>query len=129
MIESKLRSPHLDLPDASPPNPPSPPRNTPPQRSQRQRQQNKNLPPSPPRNNAKYNPEGVGTNLRDSLGVLGFNLSNNVSERQVRRRYMDLARKYHPDKNVPAESGRNKEEATIYFQLINNAQQFLRNII
>ena len=64
-----------------------------------------------------------------SLGIIGFNLSNNVSERQVRRKYMELARKYHPDKNVPAKSGRDKEEATIYFQLINNSQQYLRNII
>ena len=132
MIEIKLRSPHLDLPDPSLPNPPIPPRNTPlPQRSQRQRQRqkNENLPPSPLRNNAEYNSEGVGTNLRDSLGILGFNLNEIVTERQVRRRYIELARKYHPDKNVPAKSGRNKEEATNYFQLINNAQQYLQNII
>ena len=39
MIESKLSSPHLDLPDPTPPSPPSPPRNTPTsQRSQRQLQ-------------------------------------------------------------------------------------------
>ena len=66
---------------------------------------------------------GVGTNLSDSLGILGFTLSDNVSERQVRRRYIELARKYHPDKNEPAESGRNKNEATIYFQLISNTHQ------
>ena len=63
------------------------------------------------------------------MRILRFTLSNNVSERQVRRRYIELARKYHPDKNVPAESGQNKEEATIYFQLINNAQQYLRHIV
>ena len=130
MIESKLRSPHLDLPDPTPPSPPSPPRNTPPpRRSQRHRQQSENPPPSPPRNHAEYDSEGVGTNLRDSLGILGFNLNEILTERQARRRYIELARKYHPDKNVPAESGRNSEQATTYFQLINNAQQYLRNKI
>ena len=132
MIESKLRSPHLDLPEPSPPTSPSPPKKPPPRRSQRNRQRNyEHLPPSPPPpcNTDDYDPEGVGVNLRDSLKILGFNLSDNVSERQVRRRYIELARKYHPDKNVPAESGRNKEEATVYFQLINTAQQYLRHIV
>ena len=35
---------------------------------------------------------------------------------------MKLARKYHPDENVPVESRRDKEEATTYFQPIPNAQ-------
>ena len=42
---------------------------------------------------------------------------------------MEFARKYHPDKNVLVESGRDKGEATIYFKLINNIQQYLWNII
>ena len=40
---------------------------------------------------------------------------------------MELARKYHPDKNNPEESGQNYEEATEYFQLLNNAQRHLRD--
>ena len=61
MIESKLRSPHLNIPDPSPPNPPSPQNNTPPpRRSRRQQQRNHNhLPPSPPRNNNGFDPAGV----------------------------------------------------------------------
>ena len=132
MIESKLRSPHLDLPNPSPTSPPSPLINAPPPQGnqrRRQHQQNKNILPSSPRSNNEYDPEGVGTNLRDSLGILGFNISDNISERQVRRRYMVLDRKYHPDKNVPTKSGRDKEEATIYFQLINNAHQYLQDML
>ena len=77
----------------------------------------------------QYDPEGVGANLKDSLGILGFSMNEIVTESQVRRRYMELARKFHPDKNNPSTSGRNREEATTYFQLINNAQQYLRHIV
>ena len=147
MIDSKLRFPHLDIPEpnrADPP-PPFPPRNdtpppnehsTPPRR--RQRNQRRNHPPTPPnqnpapspprnRNTRDYDPGGVGQNLADSFAILGFSLEDNVSERQVRRRHIEMARKYPPDKNNPAESGRNQEEATVFFQLLNNAQSHLCN--
>ena len=44
---------------------------------------------------------GVGVNLKDSLGILGFSMNEIVTESQVRRRYMELARKFHPDKMIP----------------------------
>ena len=72
-------------------------------------------------------PAGIGRNLSDSLAILGFSLEDNVTERHIRRRYMEMARKYHPDKNNPEETGRNHEEATQYFQLLNNAQAYLRD--
>ena len=131
MIENKIRSPHLKLPDPTP-NPPNSQYTTPsPQRNRRQQQDNQNhLLPSPsPRNNNGFNPEEVGVNLKDSLGILRFSMNEIVTEHMVRRRYMELARKFHPEKNNPTTSGRNREEATTYFQLINNAQQYLRHIV
>ena len=77
----------------------------------------------------QYDPEGVGVNLKDSLGILGFSMNEIVTENKVRRRYMELARKFHSDKNNPTTSGRNREEATTYFYLINNDQQYLRHIV
>ena len=72
--------------------------------------------PSPPRRNNNesrdYNPNGIGRNLRDSLVILGFALKDNITERHVRRRFMEMSRRYHPEKNIPAETGRNTEEAT-----------------
>ena len=144
LIESRLKSPHIEHnePAPSPPSPPSstpppsPPRtstSSPPHRNQRNsRRQNTpppNPPPSPPQNNTSrdYDPDGIGHNLCDSLDILGFSLEDNVTERHIRRRYMQMARKYHPDKNIPEETGRNQEEATRYFQLLNNAQAYLRD--
>ena len=147
MIDSKLQFPHIKIPEpnkarSTPPS--SPPRhsscppnenNTPP-RERQNRQRNRPLTPpnqtpepSPSRNQGPrdYDPEGVGQNLYDSFAILGFSLEDNATERQIRRRYIEMARKYHPDKNNPSESGRNHEEATKYFQLLNNAQSHLRN--
>jgi len=41
---------------------------------------------------------------------------------------MEMVRKYHPDKNNPEESGRNHDEAITFFQLLNNAQSYLREV-
>ena len=135
MIDSKLRTPHLDIPEPSKANPPPPPspqsprnRSTPPPSPPKQNTNYYN-PPSPPRENTSnnFNPDGVGHNLHDSFAILGFSLEDGATERQVRRRYMEMARKYHPDKNKPEETGRNHHEATIFFQLLNNAQSHLRD--
>jgi len=67
--------------------------------------------------------------MHDSLGILGLSLHDEITERHVRRRYMQMARKYHPDKNNPEESGRNHVEATHFFQLLNNAHAYLREIL
>ena len=144
LIDSRLRFPHRNIPEPSnpnedPPYPQSPPRNSTPPSPPRQSNRNsnrppspcsQNIPPSPPRNNDEsrnYNPEGVGHNLQDSFAILGYTIEDGATERQVRRRYIELARKYHPDKNNPEESGRNHQEATEFFQLLNNAQQHLRD--
>ena len=118
LINSRLRFPHRIIPEPSnpnkdPPNPQSPPRNFNPPSPPRWSNPNhnrppspcsQNIPPSPPRNNDKsrnYNPEGVGHNLRDSFTILRYTIEDEAIERQVRQHYMELARKYHPDKNNP----------------------------
>eukprot|EP00984_Skeletonema_dohrnii_P013580 scaffold5625_cov90-Skeletonema_dohrnii-CCMP3373.AAC.2 len=75
-----------------PPPPPSPPRNQ---------------PPSPPRNSRPdspradrsggYDPEGVGHNLRDSLGIFG--LGPSAVWMEVRAEFRQFSRIYHPDKH------------------------------
>ena len=94
MIESKIRSPHLKIPNPSSNTSNSQHKTPSPRRNNQQQQGNQNhLPPSlPPQNHNEYNPEGVGVNLKDSLGILGFSMNEIVLERQVRRRYMDLVR-------------------------------------
>ena len=37
-----------------------------------------------------YDPKEVGVNFKDSIGILGFSLNEIFSERQIRRRYMEL---------------------------------------
>ena len=131
--EPQRANPHSPPPPSSPRStsspPPTPPRN--------RQHNNRYSPPSPPTNNPRsppranaysnYNPEGVGHNLHDSFAILGFTLEDGVTERQVRRRYMEMARIHHPDKNDPTKTGRNHDEATQFFQLLNNAQSYLRD--
>jgi hypothetical protein len=138
LIDSRLRCPHRNIPEPTnlnepPPNPTDdsiPP--TPPRRSNQRPPPSprpQNPLPSPPRNNRNrnYDPNGVSHNLKDSFAILGYSLEEGypATERKIRRRYIELARKFHPDKNNPSESGRNHEEATQYFQLLNNAQVYL----
>ena len=62
--------------------------------------------------------------MRDSLAILGLTMS--ATERDIRRKYMQMARTCHPDKNDPAVTGCNNEEATHFFQLLGSAYRFLR---
>ena len=62
--------------------------------------------------------------MRDFLAILGLTMS--ATERDIRRKYMQMARTCHPDKNDPAVTGRNNEEATHFFQLLGSAYRFLR---
>ena len=148
MIDSKVQfinqlipEPPRNIPSTPPPSPPLPQRknqqrqhtSTPPRHNQRQRNSPQNSPPpntSPPRNGyyRDFDLEGIGLNLQDYLAILGYTLQDDISERHIRRRYMEMARKFHPDKNNPEESGSNQDEATVFFQLLNNAQSYLREV-
>ena len=119
------------------PFPPTPPR---PRRNERNNSQNAD-PPSPPRRrvppprrestnaNAErdYIAENVGFSLYDSLKVLGLGLG--ASETEVKVSYRAMSRRFHPDKHDSSETGMSDAEATEFFQLINNANSFLREVM
>ena len=60
-----------------------------------------------------------------SLTILGLGLG--ASETEIKVHYRQLARKYHPDKNDPTITGLNAAEASSFFQLLNNAYQYLKD--
>ena len=60
-----------------------------------------------------------------SLTILGLGLG--ASETEIKVHYRQLARKYHPDKNDPTITGLNAAEAPSFFQLLNNAHQYLKD--
>jgi DnaJ-class molecular chaperone len=67
--------------------------------------------------------------LYDSFKILG--LSIGASEREVKLTYRELARLYHPDKWEEARhiTGMTLEETTAHFQMLNNAQSHLRQVL
>ena len=69
---------------------------------------------------------GLGTNIVDSMAFLGFNVGFNSKERDVIITYRKLARKYHLDKNDPLLTGLNNDQATAFFQTLNNAFSYVR---
>ena len=88
--------------------------------------------PPPP---AQYNPKQwlnnedfciqVGHSMFQSLAILGLGLG--ASETEIKVHYRQLARKYHPDKNDTAITGLTTSEASTFFQLLNNAHQYLKD--
>ena len=107
--------------DPAPPSPP-PARPSPPRRR-------RPGPPPPQADNGHerdYDPAQVGRSLYDSLKILGLGLG--ASEREVKLAYRRLACLYHPDKwdQTKETTGMTLLETTVHFQLLNNAQSFLR---
>jgi curved DNA-binding protein CbpA len=49
-----------------------------------------------------------------------------ASEIEAKVKYRQLARIYHPDKNNQAETGLTTEEASEFFKLLNNANEYLK---
>ena len=96
--------------------------NQPPQTPPTQQQQ-----PSPfsHRNNQQnYDPAGVRHNLYDSLQIFG--LGNGANFAKVKQIYKQLALKYHLNKHDTYLTELTQEEAKAFFQLINNAQSYLK---
>jgi hypothetical protein len=106
----------------SPPSPRSPPIHE---------QQPQSNPPNP----TEYNPKRwlnddnfcaqVGHSMSQSLTILGLGFG--ASETEIRVHYGQLSRKYHPDKNSPAITGLSASEASTFFQLLNNAHEYLKD--
>ena len=72
-----------------------------------------------------YNIDEVGKTRKDSLRIL--NLSEDVTEREVKTNNREIARIYHPDKHRPDSTGMSPNQAEEYFKLVNNVYEFLRS--
>jgi len=66
----------------------------------------------------------VGRSMSHSLKILGLGLG--ASEMEIKVHYRQLARKYHPDKNDTASTGLTTAEASDFFKLLNNANEYLK---
>jgi DnaJ-class molecular chaperone len=47
---------------------------------------------------------------------------------EIKVHYRQLARKYHPDKNDTTVTGLTTPEASDFFKLLNNANEYLKDI-
>ena len=74
--------------------------------------------------NYDYVGNRVGHTRRDYFGIL--NLPRTSTEREIKIRYRQLARTYHPDKYNSTTNKMSKSEAQEHFKLLNNAYEFLR---
>jgi DnaJ-class molecular chaperone len=59
-----------------------------------------------------------------SLKIIGLGLG--ASETEIKVHYRQLAHTYHPDKNNPNTTGLTAEDASEFFKLLNNANDYLR---
>jgi DnaJ-class molecular chaperone len=62
--------------------------------------------------------------MSHSLKILGLGLG--ASETEIKVHYRQLARKYHPDKHDTTIMGLSAEEASEFFKLLNNANDYLK---
>ena len=67
----------------------------------------------------------VGRSMSQSLTILGLGFG--ASETEIKVHYQQLVRKHHPDKNDPTITSLNAAEASSFFQLLNNAHQYLKD--
>ena len=117
--------------ETPPPSPPSPaprPRSqvrTPPETPQSPWTQNAQS--TPPRSRFEFDPERVGEKKRDLLRILI--MTDFATEREVKTQYRQLARIYHPDKCNQTSTQMTPRQSKEHFKLINNAYEFLRNIL
>ena len=105
----KLKRPGVDIPSPTPET-----NNT-----------SNNPPPSPPpRQQRRQHGRNRATGpLREAFSVLGS--EPNATEREIRVKFRQLSRMYHPDKHQQSQTGMTNEEATEFFQRANNAQENL----
>ena len=70
------------------------------------------------------NVDDVGKARKYSLGIP--NLIYNATGRELKTKYLRIARIYHPDKRRPDSIGVSPDQAEEYFKLVNNTYAFLR---
>ena len=56
-----------------------------------------------------------------------FNFESCATSREIKIKFRQLSRIYHPDKHDPSKTGMANAEAQNFFQKINNAQELLTN--
>ena len=132
--QRRQRSTRRTRPNQSSNSNPPPPPGSPPQR----RQQAPPPPPSPrrdrepPPQRAEHRERdwiaaNVGRVRYDSLRILG--LREGATEGEVKAAYRAMSRIYHPDKHNSGFTGMSDEEAVEFFQHLNNAHSYLREIM
>ena len=67
----------------------------------------------------------VGHSLSHTLKLLGLGLGASENKMKIRYRQMEMARKYHSDKNNQEVMGLTEAGASKFFKLKNNANMFL----
>jgi DnaJ-class molecular chaperone len=67
----------------------------------------------------------VGRSMFHSLTILGLGLG--ASEMEIKVHYRQLAQTYHPDKNNTTLTGLTTAEASDFFKLLNNANEYLKD--
>ena len=132
--QRRQRSTRRTRPNQSSNSNPPPPPGSPPQG----RQQAPPPPPSPrrdrepPPQRAEHRERdwiaaNVGKVRYDSLRILG--LREGATEGEVKAAYWAMSRIYHPDKHNSGFIGMSDEEAVEFFQHLNNAHSYLREIM
>ena len=73
-----------------------------------------------------YDPANIGKVMYDSLKI--FNLGYGATIAEVRAQYRSMARMYHPDchRLYREQTLMSDAEATEFFQMINNAHEYLK---
>jgi curved DNA-binding protein CbpA len=66
----------------------------------------------------------VGQSMSHSLKILDLGLG--AFETEIKVHYRQLAPKYHPHKNDFTATELTPEEATVFFKLLNNANDYLK---
>jgi hypothetical protein len=64
--------------------------------------------------------------INTALGNNDVSLGLGASKMEIKVHYRQLAHKYHPDKNDPTATGLNTTEASDFFKLLNNANEYLK---
>ena len=106
---AKLKNPGLDIPEPEP-------------QSQSQNSNNngnQEMPPSPPRQRRSRNnnpPPSANPNSEILEAYQTLSLEHNATSREVKIKFRQLSRIYHPDKHNPTNTGMSNVEAQEFFQ-------------
>ena len=68
----------------------------------------------------------VGQSMSHLLKLKILSLGIGASETEIKVHYRQLAHKYHPDNNDCVATGLTMEEATEFFKLLNNVNDYLK---